>query len=101
VRPSPDGWARAVELRVLRVQLVERGELVFQLDSAALAAAGSRKLGASTAAAAIIEREDGEAFFGQNLMEQRISSAPCFLHHLCGGAPVDVHNQRQLLARVG
>ena len=88
----------AVELRKLRVQLVERRELVFQFDSAELQADRGRKFLAAIRGSAIVDRENREAFVRQNLVEERRRSTPGILHRLPRRTAIDVHDERNLLA---
>ena len=70
VRPSPDRHAVFIELRVLREKLIERGELIFQLDGAELVANRGLELAVAARSPAIVDRKDGETFARQDLIER-------------------------------
>ncbi len=70
VPPSPDRYAAAVELGILREQLIERGELVFQFDRAELVPDGDLKFAVAIGRAAIIHAENRITILRQQLMKQ-------------------------------
>ena len=99
IAPAPNAHAAAIELRVLREELVEGGELVFQFDRAKLMTDGGHEFAIARGCAAIVHGENGESSLGQNLMKEPGRSGPVFnpaiSDKLRGGAAVDIHDQRE------
>src|SRR5260370_12098935 len=99
IRPSPDRGASAVELRNLRVQLVERRELVFQFDRARLEAGRGGKFLTAIRGSAIIDRENRESFVRQKMVEEGRGSTPCILDGLPPPTPLEIFFERNFLFR--
>ena len=84
-----------IELRVLREKLIERGQLILQLDRAKLMANRGLKLAIAARGSAIVNGKNGEALARQDLIE---GIGRFFQNHLRRRPAIDVDDQRNLAA---
>src|SRR5271169_2662138 len=103
IAPAPYAYTAAIKLGILHEELIERGELVLQLNRAKLMADGGHELAVAPGSASIIEGKDREPALGQNLMEES-GGADIFLNPAIGDelrsrTAVDVYDQRDLAGR--
>ncbi len=68
--PAPPADALGIELRVAGEGLIERGDLVGELDGAEGAVGGLLEVAATATGAAIVDVEDGEAVLGEQFIEK-------------------------------
>src|ERR1700704_6410781 len=92
IRPSPHRHTSGIKLWILRLQLVQCGELIFQFDPAELPTQRGGEFLAAIRGSPIIYRKNSEAFSQQHLVEEHSSSTPGFLDRLAGWPAVDIHD---------
>jgi hypothetical protein len=72
-----------IELRILREKLIQRGKLIFQFDRAKLVANRRLEFAVASRRAAIVHRENREAFARQNLIKRIVGS----FNTICAAGP--------------
>ncbi len=72
---QPHHPTRGVELRIAGERLVERGDLIGELDGPEVPVGGLLELAAMASAAAVVDAEDGEAVLGEQLVEEGLAEA--------------------------
>src|SRR5207249_804679 len=99
IAPSPDSDTTGIQLWITHQQLIERSQLVFELQCAKLLEDGRLKFAVASWRTTVIDREYREATSQQHLMKQRlfVTSAPLILHYLAGWSAVNVSDQWNFL----
>lgn len=69
IAPSPYSHAVAIELRIAVKQLIERGQLVAEFDSAVLVADGSLKFPVASRSASVVHGKNRKAFLRQQFVK--------------------------------
>src|SRR5207249_12305715 len=96
IRPAPDRHSVFIQLRILREKLIDRSQLILELNSAELMPDCRLKLAIPSRSPAIVHRKNSEPFACHDLIEQRTRPSPAFEYKLRRRTAVNIHDQRNL-----